>query len=122
MVVDDDAAVRTVATMMLKRLGYRVLTSKDGPDAVATFRARSSEIEAILLDVTMPEMDGWATLQQLRQIRPSAHVIMFSGKDECTTRSNAPCPEALSFLKKPFGIETLREALTKTLNREPDDE
>ena len=68
--MDDDPEVRTVATVSLERAGFRVVAACDGEDGVALFRERSSEFDALLLDMTMPRLSGVETCHLLKKVRP----------------------------------------------------
>ncbi len=111
LIVDDEESVRDIARLMLERLGYRVLTADNGSDAVAVLREWGTEIEATLLDMTMPGMDGLTTLQHFRHVHPTIRVVLMSGTDESDAFPSAPRPDSLLFLRKPFRMETLRQAL-----------
>ncbi len=111
LVVDDESSVRMVSTLMLERLGYRALEAASGPEGVALFREHGTDVAAILLDVSMPDVDGWETLGRLREAGAAVRVVMMSGSDEDELMSCAPSGESLSFLHKPFRLGTLRKAL-----------
>ncbi len=102
LVVDDELMVRSLAKRVLERFGFRVMTAEDGLQALEIFRPHASEIVAVLLDVTMPNLDGAETFREMRRLRPDVRVIMSSGYDECeATRKVAP--EGLAgFLHKPY--------------------
>jgi CheY-like chemotaxis protein len=68
LVVDDEAMIRTLATLALKRLGYTVLVAENGLEAVTIFEQREADITAILLDIAMPVMNGEEALQRIRKI------------------------------------------------------
>jgi PAS domain S-box-containing protein len=79
LVVDDEAAIRDVTRRNLETFGYRVLTAKDGTEAVALYRQHRSEVRAVLTDLMMPGMDGRATIRALRELDPDVRVIVMSG-------------------------------------------
>jgi two-component system, cell cycle sensor histidine kinase and response regulator CckA len=80
--IDDEAELRTIAELMLASLGFRVIKAAHGLEAVEIFRARKDEISLVILDLTMPGMNGWETLEALRTLRPDVPVILASGYDE----------------------------------------
>ena len=80
--VDDEEMVRRTADTALRRAGHSVLTAVDGFDAVRVFRKNVSDIGLVLLDLTMPGIDGEQTLQELRMIRKDVKVILSSGYNE----------------------------------------
>lgn len=107
LVVDDEEPVRSVAAAALRRLGYTVLTSEDGPAAVQLVRTYPGSIRGVLLDVTMPGMDGAATLQELRRHRPELKAVLMSGYDEKASLRRFDDLRVGGFLQKPFSAETL---------------
>ena len=68
LVVDDEKLVRNVAEAMLKRLGFAVLEARSGAEAVEVFKLHKDEIRCVLCDLTMPQMDGWETMTELRKV------------------------------------------------------
>jgi signal transduction histidine kinase len=115
LLVDDEEPVRKMARMMLTRLGIAVLEARDGVEAVAVFRQHRNEIACVLCDLTMPRMDGWKTLEALRQIAPGIAVILSSGfdKEQAMAGIHAQWPQA--FLGKPYKATDLREAIVQVL-------
>src|SRR4029453_9734263 len=85
LVVDDEDSVRNVARTMLERAGFKVLTANDGRQGVEVFREHATEIAAVILDLTMPCMNGDEAFRELRQIQPNVRVILASGYAEQDT-------------------------------------
>ena len=102
LMVDDEAAVRTTAEAMLRQLGYDVLVAEDGQAALEIFADRHAEIDAVLLDMVMPRMNGRDCFQAMKKIDPSVRVVLASGfaKDDDV----AQLREAglLGFVEKPY--------------------
>ncbi len=113
LVVDDEEGVRAVAGELLQRFGFQVVEARDGLDAVRRFRARDGQFELVLLDLTMPRMDGHAAFREMLKIRPGVAVILMSGfsLQQAAERLGGTRPGA--FLQKPFGREALRRALAE---------
>ncbi|MDX2474477.1 MAG: response regulator [Candidatus Krumholzibacteria bacterium] len=116
MLVDDDPRVRAVAESFLRRLGCRVLSAADGYDAVRLYGQRHAEIDAIVLDYTMPGMDGGGTSRRLRVIRPDVPLLMTSGHDEAEVRANCGVADMAGFIAKPYNLRQLNEVLALALN------
>jgi signal transduction histidine kinase len=114
LLVDDEEMVRTVATIMLKRLGFDVITATDGQNAVDIFSARKDAIDAVVLDMTMPNMDGKEALDVLCRIRPDVRVLMTSGFTAEDVAKDFAKNGNIAFLQKPFNSAMLAEKL-KTL-------
>ena len=77
--VDDDEAIGFLIRRTLQRAGYRVTCSSDPQDAVALFRAKCADIDVVVTDLTMPGMNGFDLIEQLRLLRPEVPVLMTSG-------------------------------------------
>jgi CheY-like chemotaxis protein len=119
LVVDDEAHIRGVATRVLENAGFTVLTAADGQEAVAVFREHAEAIRAVLLDLTMPHLDGAATLIQLRQIQPDVRVILSSGYTEEDATRRFSDRDLAGFLQKPYALSDLIAAIRASL--EPSD-
>ena len=115
LLVDDEPTVRGVASTMLSRLGFTVLQAEDGIEAVATFRKHKDAIRFVVSDLSMPRMDGWATLAALRQITPGIPVVLASGYDQAEVLSGEHPEWPQAFLGKPFKLADLRDAIRKAL-------
>ncbi len=111
LLVDDEPAIRKVATAMLERLGYRVLTAANGREALAVFQERVHEIACVLLDLTMPHMDGEETFRELRRIRADVRVVLCSGYNEQDITGRFISKGLRGFIQKPYQMKALAQAL-----------
>ncbi|MEO0599853.1 MAG: response regulator [Myxococcota bacterium] len=118
LVVDDEEGVRTVAKRMLGRLGFDVMLAPDGRSAVSQYRLRLNDIVLVFLDMTMPHLDGPATLRELRRLDPDVRAILMSGYSEQDVTDRLPGRRPNGFLQKPFDQQRLVEALNKALSDE----
>jgi nitrogen-specific signal transduction histidine kinase/CheY-like chemotaxis protein len=82
LVVDDELTVREVAGSILRSFGYEVLTAGDGREGVALFAEDPDRVSAVLMDATMPTMDGAEACQRIREIRPGVPIVLSSGFTE----------------------------------------
>ena len=117
LLVDDEAAVRTTAKAMLERLGYRVLLAEDGRQAITAFQAHQPEISGVLLDLTMPSMDGEETFRELRRIDARARVIISSGYGEHDIAQRFTGLGLAGFIQKPYELQSLGSVLAAALGR-----
>ncbi len=115
LLVEDEEILREMAETMLRRLGYRVVTAKNGAEAVEVFRRHRDEISCVLSDLTMPGMNGWQTLAALRRISPDISVILSSGHDESTVLAGADLERPQAFLHKPYNMAELGATLAKMI-------
>jgi len=116
LLVDDQNMVRKTAKAMLQRIGCKVVTAKNGQEALETFKSRQTEISAVLSDLNMPGINGWELIKTLHQIQPGIPVILTSGFDEARVladehHDNQPA----AFLSKPFQLKTLKNTIEKVL-------
>lgn len=118
LVVDDEASILTVTSQTLQAFGYRVLTATDGADAVATYAQHRDEIALVLTDMTMPVMDGAATIYALLRINPTIKVVAVSGLVANGGVAKLSGAGIKHFLIKPYTanalLETLRAALKES--------
>jgi CheY-like chemotaxis protein len=113
LVVDDEDIVRKVCKGMVESLGMRVLTASDGREAVEVFRQNADGICCVLLDLTMPNMDGMAAFRELVRIRPGVKVVLSSGYTEQDSTRRLTGQGLAGFIQKPYSLSKLREALEK---------
>jgi CheY-like chemotaxis protein len=78
-VIDDEASILTIIGQTLRAFGYSVLTATDRAEGVAIYAANRNEIAAVLTDMTMPIMDGPATIRALLRLNPTVKIIAASG-------------------------------------------
>jgi CheY-like chemotaxis protein len=107
LVVDDEEVVRVLARETLKDAGFEVLVAEDGREAVEIYRARANEIDAIVLDLSMPRMDGVETFTEMRRIRNDAPVILSSGYNEQEATERFAGKGLTGFLHKPYCADSL---------------
>jgi PAS domain S-box-containing protein len=111
LIVDDEDHVRSVTAGMLKTCGLRTETARDGYEGLDLFRAKPNEYDIILLDMTMPRLSGEETLVLLREVRPDVRVLFMSGYNRREVVDSMAGTGVLSFIQKPFTLESLREQL-----------
>jgi len=109
LVIDDEDLVRDVVARMIEDLGYGALTAADGATGLAMLEA--NPIDAVLVDMTMPRMNGRDVIEQLRARRPNLPIILCSGFD----RDGHGPVHADAYLPKPFRIDVLERTLAKLL-------
>ncbi len=115
LVVDDDATVRTVTARALQACGFTVLLAADGAEGIEVFRAHQREIVLILLDLTMPGLDGEATFLQIRAASPDARVILMTGYSEEEELQRFAGRGLAGFVQKPYRVSELREAVFRAI-------
>ena len=111
LVVDDEEVVRKTTARMLSRVGFEPLSSADGIEAMECIRARGEELRAVILDLTMPRMGGEEVFGRIRALYPNLPVIMASGFDEKEAERRLAGQGISAFLRKPFDLHALVNAL-----------
>ncbi len=122
LLVDDDEAIQALGREMLGVLGFKVRTAGNGRDAAEILRKDSAEnslvedrIVCVLLDLTMPQMDGEETFYELCRIRPDIRVILSSGYEELDVTGRFAGRRPDGYIQKPYQIRTLEAKLRHVL-------
>jgi CheY-like chemotaxis protein len=115
LLVDDEETIRSLGAQMLKRLGFDVVTAVDGREAVEVYRAHRNRVVCVLLDLTMPRMDGGETFRELRRVRNDLPVILSSGYSEYEVSKRFEGTGVAGFIQKPYEMECLRSKLREVL-------
>jgi len=111
LLVDDEESVRDVGAEMLGELGFEVITATDGRDALNKL-SEHADIRCVLLDLTMPHMDGEKCFRELRQRYPQLGVIMSSGYNEQEVTQKFIGKGLAGFIQKPYRLATLKKLLS----------
>ena len=112
LLVEDEDMVRDMAEQTLKHLGYSVIASSGGTEALELFNRHHDEIDCVITDLSMPDMDGWETIAALRQVERNIQIILVSGYDEVDVMSGGQSERPQVFLHKPYKKADLKAALT----------
>jgi CheY-like chemotaxis protein len=115
LLVEDEEMLRNMTKTMLTRLGFAVLSARDGVEALEVFHQHQEEIHIVLCDLTMPRMNGWETLAALRQLKPDIPAILISGCNEAQVMAGDHPEWPVGFLGKPFTRKGLSEAINQAL-------
>lgn len=114
LLVDDHPDVLSVASTMVKTLGYEVIGFLSGDDALHAIRSGSIHVDAAIVDLMMPGLSGKQTVTALREVVPNLPVLMVSGFAQGNAVQELQV-SGITFLKKPFQIEALSQALRSIL-------
>jgi|GEM_PF-1004609 hemerythrin-like metal-binding protein/PAS domain S-box-containing protein len=118
LVVDDEEPVRAIAVQALQHLGFETLEAGDGLEALQIFEANRDRIRIILMDLTMPRMDGEAAYRELRRIGMLTPVILTSGFCARDVLDHFQGKGIAGFLQKPYRLHALVREVRKALGRE----
>jgi CheY-like chemotaxis protein len=107
LIVDDEPQVRRIASSILEKQGYVTALASDGYEALALALAHGMRFKAVLLDLTMPGLDGPATLRELRALNKTVPVLIMSGYSETDARKHIIAAPLVGFIPKPFTADDL---------------
>ena len=122
LIADDEETVCAVGKQMLTYMGFKVLTAPDGREALKVFRENADEIVCVLLDLTMPHMDGNEAFRAMRRLHPDVKVILSSGYNEQDAIQRLTGIGLAGFIQKPFNMATLKEKLAEVLAADENDQ
>ena len=111
LLVDDEETVRTVGRQMLERMGFTVIPAKDGREALDIFRERHQQIDCVVMDLTMPHMDGEEAFREMRRINNNARVVLSSGYHEQEVTQRFKGKGLAGFIQKPYTMAPLRDLM-----------
>ena len=113
MVVDDAAFMRMRCKKLLTQSGYDVLEAATGAQAVETYK--KSKPDAVLLDITMPDMDGLTALKEMKKLDPDVRIAMVSAMGQQSVVMDALKSGARDFVVKPFEADRVLTTIKKLL-------
>jgi CheY-like chemotaxis protein len=105
LVAEDEPAIRSLATLILKSAGHEVIAAGNGLEAIALYRTAPEDFDLVLTDIDMPVMDGYQLIELIRESRGPAKIIAMSGNPA------RELPAGVPFLPKPFTPQTLRDCV-----------
>jgi len=118
LIIDDEEIVGYLARDMLQMMGHKTLNASNGREGVDIYKERWKEIDLVILDMIMPKMGGLEAFRGLKKINPDVKVIVSSGYEEDERFQEIMREGALSYLKKPFVMKRLADAVREALGEE----
>ncbi len=115
LIMEDEESIRALTRSMLERMGFAVVLASDGREGVDAFRRLAGENPLVLLDLTMPHLDGAAAYRELRRIRPDVRAILMSGYSEQSIASQFAGKGLAGFIQKPFRLAQLQQTIREVL-------
>jgi PAS domain S-box-containing protein len=115
LVVDDEPRIRKLTMRMLRHAGYKPVEANDGIDALERLSTFTSGVRLVLMDLTMPRLDGIETAREMRRHLPNLPIILMSGFSEHEVTQQTTGMPFMSFLQKPFNNEEFLEAIRAAL-------
>ncbi len=116
LLVEDDAIVLSTGQGMLESFGYHVLTATDGEEGLKVYRAHHEEIALVLTDMTMPKMGGDQLYQAIRDINPTAKVLLVSGYSVKEQIADLEAKGLKGSVQKPFDLQALGQKVRDAID------
>lgn len=113
LVADDEDAIRELARVSLERSGYKVITARDGAEAISIFGRRHGEIGAVVVNMMMPYLDGAAAIAAFRRLNGAVPVVVVSGMPSQREDAERAWGGPVAFLQKPFPIRALIDEVAR---------
>lgn len=111
LIAEDDVSVLRLCVSVAEGCGFRVIPVLNGEDAVQAFQTHQNEITGVVLDLTMPALDGISTLRELRRLNPGLKIVLMSGHSEQEAMKNVTTDDQTRFMQKPFRLREMRSLL-----------
>jgi PAS domain S-box-containing protein len=118
LVAEDEELVRSQLVRILESAGYRVIQAHNGVAAVDAFRARRGEVDLVILDVVMPELDGWQAFLRIAELEPRVKVLFTTGYAASVLPEDFAARGA-RFLSKPYKPQVLLASIHELLAAHP---
>jgi PAS domain S-box-containing protein len=115
LVADDEISVREIMKSALEASGFRVLCASDGTEAVALYAQNRDEVALVITDMSMPFLDGPATIRALRKLNPDLNILAISGLMEKEKIAEVSDTTRVAFLHKPYTTAKLLTVLKDLL-------
>lgn len=118
-VIEDDREISNTVQTVLKASGYQVLAATNGQDGRKLITSRKPDL--VLTDMMMPRMGGFPVLEFLGELEDAPKVIMMTANEGSRHKAYAEMLGVIDYLRKPFAMEVLLEAVNRALSDEPTD-
>jgi signal transduction histidine kinase len=111
LLADDEERVRRTTRLLLESAGFEVLEAQDGSEAIEVFEANADGLDVVVLDVSMPGLDGTDALVKIRELRPEVPAVLMSGYDEARVEPQS----GTAFVQKPFKLQVLLDTIATAM-------
>jgi PAS domain S-box-containing protein len=115
LIVDDEDLILDVGQRLLRRMGYSVLTARNGEEAIEIYSRQKGDIEMVILDMIMPDMSGGEVYDRLREINPGIKVLLSSGYSLRGQATDILARGCMGFIHKPFNMRELSHKLREVI-------
>ncbi len=115
LIVDDEDYVRKIASQMLQRMGFTTITAENGIKALEILTNERFTIDLIILDLTMPYMDGKRTFSEIRKLQPDLKIILSSGYNQQDVTQKFVGKQLTGFIQKPYQFDDLKKVMKEVM-------
>jgi PAS domain S-box-containing protein len=115
LIVDDEELILDLGQRLLRRMGYSVLTARNGKEAIEIYSRQKGDIEMVILDMIMPDMSGGEVYDKLREINPGIKVLLSSGYSLRGQATDILARGCMGFIHKPFNMRELSHKLREVI-------
>ena len=119
LVAEDEEAVRQIIEKALDAHGYRVLSARDGAEALERASVYAGQIDLLVTDVVMPDMNGRELARRLVETRPNLRTLYLSGYTDDATLHRGVLQQGVAFLQKPFSLRMLARKVREVIEARP---
>ncbi len=116
LIVENEAAIRNLLQMALRKSGYNVLAAESGREALDLVRNHSGPIHLLITDVMMPDIDGPELVRRLSTLRPETRTLFMSGYMDDALGEQGVLPANVNFIQKPFSPRTIAQKVREILD------
>jgi DNA-binding NtrC family response regulator len=116
LIVENEAAIRNLLQMALRRNGYTVLTAESGREALDLVQDHSGPIHLLITDVVMPDIDGPELVRRLSTLRPDTRTLFMSGYMDDALGDHGVLPTNVNFIQKPFSPRAFAQKVREILD------
>ena len=116
LIVEDDAQVRSIVSIMLEDLGYAIVKAVDGEEAISEFTTHERPIQLVVSDIIMRGLDGPQTIDRIRELEPATKVLYMSGFTRDAAIRNGELAPGTDFIQKPFTGDQLGACVRELLD------
>ncbi|MCX5826540.1 MAG: response regulator [Deltaproteobacteria bacterium] len=120
--VDDEDEIVTVSKSLLEVMGYRVLTARNGQEALQIYGQQKNNIDIVLLDMIMPGMNGERVYEKLKEINPDVRILLLSGYSKDREATAVLAKQCGGFIQKPFKINDLSRSIRQAMECRTDEQ
>lgn len=115
LVVEDEPPHRMLLKSIFENAGYKVLTAKDGIEAIDVYRRQADTVDLVVCDMALPSLGGWTVYLSLKEIDPGVKMILTSGYLDEQVKSSFVAGGVKDFIAKPYAAETLLQSVREAL-------